>query len=270
VRHGLFVPPFDALADPALLATLAAEAEEAGWDGMFLWDHLLYRQPVRSIVDPWISLAAMAAATERLVLGPMVTPLARRRPQIVARQAVTLDRLCEGRLVLGFGLGDDGEVGELARFGEEKDPATRAAALDEGLDVLVALLAGGQVDHTDGVHHYVDGVTFAPGPWRPTGIPIWIGARWPNRAPIRRAARYDGVFAISLDGPDDVVALRDRVAAAGAELSTFDVVAQGRPGDDPGPWAAAGATWWLTQVGPYGLDAPAVRAVIAAGPGRGT
>ena len=118
-RRGLFLPPFDVLADPALVAELAAEAEEAGWDGVFVWDHLLYADPVREIADPWICCAAIAVATSRIQLGPMVTPLSRRRPQVLARQAASLDRLSGGRLVLGFGLGDDGRVGELSRFGEE-------------------------------------------------------------------------------------------------------------------------------------------------------
>ena len=135
-RRGLFLPPFDALADPVLLADLAADAEEAGWDGVFLWDHLLYAEPVTEISDPWTCCAAIAVRTTRLQFGPMVTPLTRRRPQVLARQAATLDRLSGGRLVLGFGLGDDGGVGELSRFGEELDARVRAARLDEGLGLL--------------------------------------------------------------------------------------------------------------------------------------
>jgi alkanesulfonate monooxygenase SsuD/methylene tetrahydromethanopterin reductase-like flavin-dependent oxidoreductase (luciferase family) len=267
VRHGLFLPPFDALADPALLARLAAEAEEAGWDGVFLWDHLLYSEPVRRILDPWICLAAMATATERIALGPMVTPLARRRPAVVARQAVTLDHLSRGRLVLGFGLGDDGRVGELSRFGEETDPPARAALLEEGLDILTGLLSGAVVRH-DGPGLVANDVAFEPLPFRSGGIPIWIGARWPNRRPIRRSARYDGVFAIRLQEPADVTELRRLAAADGADLGRFDVVVQGAPDDDPAPWADAGVTWWLTQLGPYRIGLTEVRRVVSAGPRR--
>jgi alkanesulfonate monooxygenase SsuD/methylene tetrahydromethanopterin reductase-like flavin-dependent oxidoreductase (luciferase family) len=268
MNHGLFVPAFDTLADPALLAHLAAQAEAAGWDGMFLWDHLLYADPVVEILDPWICLAAMAVATERIRLGPMVTPLSRRRPAVVARQAVTLDLLAQGRLILGFGLGDDGRTREMSRLGEEADPMVRAGQLDEGLEVLEALLSGVTVDH-HGPHYVADGVSFRPPAPRSGKIPIWIGARWPNRAPLRRAARHDGVFAIQVGTPEALVRLRQVVTDAGARRDGFDVVVQGAPEDDPAPWEEAGATWWLTQLGPYHLELSEVGAVIQAGPRRG-
>jgi alkanesulfonate monooxygenase SsuD/methylene tetrahydromethanopterin reductase-like flavin-dependent oxidoreductase (luciferase family) len=268
VRHGLFFPPFDALADPCLLIRLAADAEEAGWDGVFLWDHLLYSPPVTRILDPWICLAAMATATEQILLGPMVTPLARRRPAVLARQAATLDHLSEGRLVLGFGLGDDGATGEMSRFGDEPSPLVRAGMLDEGLEVVTGLLSGTPVRHA-GPHYRAADVTFQPGPCRATGIPVWLGARWPNRAPLRRAARYDGAFVIQTTQPGDVGEIRRIVAGAGADLGRFDIVVLGGAGVDPAPWADAGATWWLTQLGPYDLDPVAVRRVVAAGPPSG-
>ncbi len=263
MRQALFFPPFDALADPVLLAELAGEAEEAGWDGIFLWDHVLYGDRVEAILDPWICLAAMAAATERLLLGPMVTPLARRRPQIVARQALTLDRLSRGRLVLGFGLGDDW-VGELSRFGDEADPIRRAALLDEGLEVLVALLSGELVQHS-GPHYRAEGVRFSPGPHRAGGIPIWIADWWPHRRPLRRAARYDGAFVIGLEGADDLPRVREELERAGAPEG-FDLVVSGGPDDDPARWARLGATWWCCWLGPYDLELEAVRRVVRAGP----
>ena len=266
-RRGLFLPPFDALADPVLLADLAVEAERAGWDGVFVWDHLLYSEPVREIADPWICCAAIAVRTSRLLFGPMVTPLTRRRPQVLARQAATLDRLSGGRLVLGFGLGDDGRVGELSRFGEEVDARVRAARLDEGLELLRRLLSGGDVDH-DGAHFAARGVRFLPAVERPGGIPIWIGGRWPNAAPLRRAARYDGAFVISVPEPDDLATVRRTVAEARAtSAAPFDLVVELPAGADPAPWAAAGATWVLTRLGPYELDVDEVVRVVRAGPG---
>src|SRR4029453_11638669 len=107
MRSALFIPLFDALADPPLVARLSAEAEEAGWGGVFTWDNVRYVAPVVDVADPWITLAAIAATTERIRLGPMVTPLARRRPAKVARETATLDRLSHGRLTLGVGLGSD-------------------------------------------------------------------------------------------------------------------------------------------------------------------
>ena len=182
VRRGIFVAPFDELADPRRLAALAARAEARGWDGVFLWDHVSYDAPVRAVLDPWVALAAIATATERVVLGPLVTPLARRRVQKLARETATLDLLSGGRLVLGAGLGGD-RGGELSAWGEEEDPRARAALLDDGLARLDELWAGG----------------FEPrpvvSPARPR-IPVWLAARWPNRRPVARAARWDGVFPI--------------------------------------------------------------------------
>ena len=276
-KRGLFLPVFDPLADPRVFADVARQAEEAGWDGLFVWDHLLYAEPVVEIADPWICLAAAAMVTSRIELGIMVTPLSRRRPHVVARQAVSLDRLSGGRLILGFGLGDDGGArdgggGELSAFGEVVDPKTRAAMLDEGLEVLTALLSGERVDH-DGPHHQAGGVTFLPTATRPGGIPIWIGGRWPNKPPQRRAARFDGYFVIGLDGPGDVAAARTAIvaarAAAGRADDPVELVVQVPAGQDGGPWADAGASWVLTQVGPYRMDLDAVWEVVAAGPSVG-
>ena len=106
VQSGLWLPLFGELSDPRAVTGVAAEAEEAGWHGVFVWDHLYWREPVR-VGDPWIALAAIATATEEVRLGPMVTPLPRRRPATVARESVTLDRLSRGRLTLGVDIGSD-------------------------------------------------------------------------------------------------------------------------------------------------------------------
>jgi alkanesulfonate monooxygenase SsuD/methylene tetrahydromethanopterin reductase-like flavin-dependent oxidoreductase (luciferase family) len=267
-QRGLFVPPFDVLADPRVVADLAVDAEAAGWDGFFVWDHLLYADPVRAIADPWICCAAVAARTTRLVFGPMVTPLSRRRPHVLARQAASLDLLSGGRLVLGFGLGDDGSVGELSRFGEETDARTRAAMLDEGLDLLAGLLSGDRVQH-EGTHFTARDVELLPTAARPGGVPVWIAGRWPNRAPLRRAARWDGLFVIGTEAPDDVRAAHDAVAqlrSSNGRAGASDLVVRIQPGDEVAPWADAGATWVLTQVGPYEMDLDVVREVVRSGP----
>jgi alkanesulfonate monooxygenase SsuD/methylene tetrahydromethanopterin reductase-like flavin-dependent oxidoreductase (luciferase family) len=262
VRRGLFLPIFDELGDPATLARLAARAEGQGWDGVFLWDHVLYRPPITTVTDPWIALAAMAVATERVELGPMVTPLARRRPWIVARQAVALDHLSGGRFVLGLGLGLDSSGGELSRFGEEADDRRRATLLDEGLDVLAALLTGEPVDHR-GQHYRVADVRFLPRPARPGGMPIWLAARWPNRRPVERALRHDGVFLIDTADPASLSGIVERAAGLGRP---FDIVVQGWPGDEVSGWVAAGATWWMAQIDPFTATVAGVEAVIDAGP----
>lgn len=265
MRQGVFFPAFDGVADPNRLAELAVRAESAGWDGIFLWDHLLYDGGVDKILDPYISLAAIASATSTIQLGPMVTPLIRRRPQVVARQAVTLDLLSRGRLILGFGIGDDGDVGELARFGEITNAVERGQALSEGLAVLTGLLSGSSVRHK-GAHYHVDDVTFHPTAARDGGIPIWLAARWPNRAPIRRAARYGGVFVIQMEDPNDVAQLRAQLEHDGADLEHFNVVVSGFVGDDPSPWARVGVDWFLNWIGPYNLDYDEVREMIESGP----
>ncbi len=265
MRQGLFFPAFDGLANPRRLVELAVLAESAGWDGIFLWDHLLYDGGVTNILDPYVALTAMATATTTIQLGPMVTPLIRRRIQVVARQAVTLDLVSNGRLILGLGIGDDGDVRELSRFGEVTDAKERGAMLSEGLAVLTGLLSGAPVRHA-GEHYTIDDVTFLPRAARPGGIPIWLAARWPNPRPLRRAATQAGAFVISMNEPGEVATLRGLLVEGGADLETFDVVVSGAPGDDPTPWAQAGVTWFLTWIGPYNLRFEEVRAIIGEGP----
>src|SRR4051794_325944 len=196
-HRALFLAPFDELSDPKLLAELGAEAEEWGWDGLFLWDHVNYRPPVSAIADPWVALSAIATATTRLRIGPMVTPLSRRRVQKLARETVTLDRLSDGRLVLGVGLGSD-RNGELEPFGEVVDPRRRARMLDDGLDRLQEYWGG----------------TFAPPPVQAPRIPVWVAARWPNRRPVHRAARWDGIFPIDLERPEQLAELVGEIEGA--------------------------------------------------------
>src|SRR5215218_7971003 len=162
--RGLHVAPFEELAEPRRVARLAARAEERGWDGFFVWDHIVYSAPTRALSDPWVVMSAIACATERIAIGPMVTPVARRRVQKLARETVTLDHLSRGRLVFGAGLGTD-RHGELEPFGEETDARERARLLDEGLERL-AVYWGGE---------------FEPSPVQRPRIPVWIAASWPNR-----------------------------------------------------------------------------------------
>ncbi len=265
MQQGLFFPPFDGVADPHRLVDLAQVAEASGWDGVFLWDHLLYSGDVTKILDAYISLAAIASATTTIQLGAMVTPLVRRRPQIVARQAVALDLLSNGRLILGFGIGDDGDVGEFSKFGEITDAKERGRMLSEGLVVLTGLLSGEPVNH-HGEHYAINDVAFQPTSSRPDGIPIWLAARWPNSAPIRRAARFGGVVVIQMKVPGDVAELRERLSNEGADLEHFDVVVTGYVGDDPTPWAEAGVDWFLSWIGPFHMDFDEVREMIVEGP----
>jgi alkanesulfonate monooxygenase SsuD/methylene tetrahydromethanopterin reductase-like flavin-dependent oxidoreductase (luciferase family) len=251
-KRGIFLPPFDELFDPRILVELAQAAEERGWDGFFLWDHIAYRAPVRALADPWVALGAIANATEKLRLGPLVTPLPRRRVQKVARETVTLDHLSGGRLTFGVGLGG-AEAVELEPFGEEVDARKRAQLLDEGLERLTAYWAG----------------EFEPRPVQEPRIPIWVAGRWPNRRPVQRAARWDGLFVIDLaEQPDALEELANEVRdlRAGNE-GPFDLVVEIPPGEDTAPWEAAGATWILTDFDSLQPRLADVRDTIDAGPG---
>ncbi|WP_280222198.1 LLM class flavin-dependent oxidoreductase [Nocardia neocaledoniensis] len=263
LRHGVYLPPFGELADPRVLAELAAEAETAGFDGVFLWDHVARPQePGLAVGDAWIGLAAIAAATRRVVLGPRVTPLSRRRPQDVARASVALDQLSDGRFALGVGLGSDA-TGEFTRLGEVTAPRERAKRLDEALTVLTALWSGEIVDHP-GPAFPVDGLQFLPRPLQRPRIPIWVAAQSVRQAPLRRAARYDGLCPEAT--PAELAAMLAIVAEhRGGDLTGYDVVVAGPADDEYAAYERAGATWWLTQL-PVGVTLAAARARLRAGP----
>jgi alkanesulfonate monooxygenase SsuD/methylene tetrahydromethanopterin reductase-like flavin-dependent oxidoreductase (luciferase family) len=245
------------------VAALAAEAEEAGWDGVFVWDHLAYRAPVRAVADPWVTLAAIACATSTVRIGPMITPVPRRRPVKLAREVATLDRLSLGRVVLGVGIGGDG-AGELSSTGEELDDRTRGAMLDEALEVLTRAWTG-EVLHHRGEHYVVDGLALRPTPVQDP-LPVWVGVRYGRPRPLLRAARYDGVFPIEIDSPDK---LAETLAALGPPTDRpYDVAVGAQDDSDPAPYAAVGATWWMRGFSPYGITADQVRGVLRAGPQR--
>jgi alkanesulfonate monooxygenase SsuD/methylene tetrahydromethanopterin reductase-like flavin-dependent oxidoreductase (luciferase family) len=229
-KRGIFVAPFDELADPRVTADLAARAEAVGWDGFFIWDHVAYRAPTRAVADAWVTLSAIASATERVRIGPLVTPISRRRVHKLARETATLDLLSGGRLTFGIGLGSDNN-GELEPFDEVVDPRDRARLLDEGMTKLTAFWDGG----------------FEPAPLQRPRIPVWVAGRWPRKRPVERAARWDGFFPIELTGTDALAEIADRLHSLRGDLDGFDLVVENPPGTDLAPWEAAGATWCLTS-----------------------
>lgn len=253
MRFGYVLPS----GNPRQLAELAHEIEAAGWDGAFYWDGMFISS--LEVYDPWVVMAAMAMRTERVTLGAIVSPLSRRRPWKVAREAVTLDHLSNGRLVLPVGLGTMDDEG-FAKVGEETDRRVRAELLDESLEIITGLWRGEPFAFS-GKHNRVDGVTFAPRPVQRPRIPIWVVAAWPRPKSLARALRYDGILPniIHADGSfgretaDDVRALRAYIAEHRQAETPFDIVVEGTtPGDDPGaaaaivaPMAEAGATWWI-------------------------
>jgi len=223
MRSGLFVPIFDDLADPALVARLSAEAEEAGWHGVFVWDHMRWREPVLEVADAWITLAAIAVATQAIRLGPMVTPLARGRPVKVARESATLDRLSGGRLTLGVGVGNERSGSEYSITGEELDERRRASMLDESLEILTAAWSGEPVHHR-GAHHPVDGMRFLPRPIQRPGVPVWVAGHYGKPKPLRRASRTRGSSRSTLSTPTSC-----------PRWSPTSPCCVGRPGGAPSP-----------------------------------
>jgi alkanesulfonate monooxygenase SsuD/methylene tetrahydromethanopterin reductase-like flavin-dependent oxidoreductase (luciferase family) len=261
MRFSVNIPNFGDFADPRAVATAAVAAEQAGWDGLFVWDHVVHDKRERrgqSFGDPWMLLTAAALATSRIRLGTLVTPVPRRRPQQLARQVATLDALSGGRVIFGAGLGGPFED-EYGDFGEPTDPVVLAERLDEGLDLLDRYWSGEPVNH-DGAHYRVRDVTLLPASTQRPRPPVWIGGFWPNRPPMRRAARWDGavpLFASARHGhtpPVDQV--RDLVAYVRKHRDArpeapFDLVLGGVSPTDParahdllGPLIDAGATWW--------------------------
>jgi alkanesulfonate monooxygenase SsuD/methylene tetrahydromethanopterin reductase-like flavin-dependent oxidoreductase (luciferase family) len=282
MRFSVSIPNFGDFADPEAVAVLAQAVEHAGWDALFVWDHVVHeKRLVREIADPWILLTTAAMVTSRIKLGTLITPVARRRPQKLAREVTTLDRLSGGRMVLGAGLGDpvDDEYGA---FGEPTDPRVLAQRLDEGLEVLDRLWSGERTSYR-GNHITVRDVMFRPTPIQRPRVPIWVGGRWPNKAPMRRAARWDGAVPIltgawQAEPPsiDEVEALSKFLSTARQEAGRaeepFDLVLGGS--SPAGTWplleslAELGVTWWDERM-PFGelLDnADAIRRRVDQGP----
>jgi alkanesulfonate monooxygenase SsuD/methylene tetrahydromethanopterin reductase-like flavin-dependent oxidoreductase (luciferase family) len=195
--------------------------------------------------------------TERIRFGPMVTPLPRRRPWKLAREAASLDHLSGGRLILGVGIGTPPE--ELARFGEEVDPRIRAEMLDEGLEVLNGLWSVEPFSF-NGRHYRAEEATLLPRPVQQPRIPIWVGGTWPRKPSFRRAARWDGVFPGGLNGNLTLDEIREMVGGD----APFDNPARAR--DILADYAAAGVTWWIEGIGEWRGDVDAMARFIQGGP----
>ncbi len=275
MKFGFVLPTGDA----RVAADLAHEAEQAGWDGFFVWE------PVWG-VDAWVSLTAAAMRTERIRLGTMLSPVSRMRPWKLASETATLDDLSGGRVILSVGLGatDTG----FENFGEATDRKQRAELLDEGLDVLTGLWRGQPFSH-NGQHYHVTPTAFAPAPAlvQQPRIPIWVVGAWPFEASMRRALRYDGLIptvrsdkgAMRQPEADELREIAARVAERRVDARPFDIIVEGTTStSDPAraaakvlPWRDAGATWflearWGGKEGPDGIDQ--LRRRIVAGPPR--
>lgn len=280
MKYGVNLPNFGWFGDIDTLIEVAVEAEDAGWDGFTLWDHVLvFKQEdmVLPFVDPWIALAAIACNTSKMKLCPLVTPLPRRRPWKVAREALTLDHLSKGRLILGVGIGAPPDV-EFEYFGEESDATVRAQQLDESLDIITGLWSGQPFSY-NGEHYHLNEMTFLPKPKQTPRIPIWVGGGVPHKAPFRRAARYDGVAPVHSKWPepvtpDDLDGVLDIVRSERGNLRDYDIVICGATTPDDSkknaeilaPWEEKGVTWWLEDINGMRADIDVLRERIRAGP----
>ncbi len=279
MRFGVDLTIFGDLAHPATLAELAVDAEQAGWDGFFLWDHVATEHDPR-VTDPWVALTAVAMRTSRVQLGPMVTPLARRRMTKLARETVALDHLSGGRLILGVGLGANDEL-EFTRFGDEGDRRKRAAILDESLELLDQLWSGRPVDY-QGHYLRVSATPFLPRPLRQPRIPVWVAGMWPYQRPMRRAAAWDGVFPLKAgEGleyqmtPDELREVISFVARHRESDGPYDIIHAGLLSGDRTQdqaltmrYAEAGVTWWLEHIYPGRMSLAEIRQAIRLGPPR--
>lgn len=274
MRFALNLPAFGDLSDVRTLANLAREAEDAGWDGFFLWDHML-TDPGVPVADPWIALTAIAMKTERIRLGALVTPLPRRRPWKFARETATLDRLSNGRLIVGVGIGGD-FWSEYSAFGESADDREHAAMLDESLAAVTGLWSGEPFSF-EGKHYTIRNAQFLPTPAQMPRIPIWVAGVLPHKAPLRRAAHWDGICPIHWDGhlvqPGEIREIMAIIHQQRTSDAAFDVVMAGYVGNKPASeatallrdYAEAGVTWW--QEGFLPNDTPSdIRARIRQGP----
>jgi alkanesulfonate monooxygenase SsuD/methylene tetrahydromethanopterin reductase-like flavin-dependent oxidoreductase (luciferase family) len=287
MQHGVYVPNFGPYADARVLADLAVDAEKAGWDGFFLWDQVsrtTLTPTTEPLVDPWLALTTIALRTHAILLGPLVTPLPRRRPWMVARETVSLDHLSAGRLI--FGVGSGGGFFDFEALGELSDARELAQQLDESLEVLTGLWSGEPYRY-EGIHYHIQEACFLPRPYQSPRIPIWVAGMWPVRKPFRRASHWDGVIPIGRDlplagmlTPQDIATITRYVTSQPAYAPPFEIVHMGvtagtdvaRDREVVDAYRRAGVTWWIEKILPerwgswqaWPLDA--MRTRIAQGP----
>ncbi len=280
LKHGIAVPNFGA--EPCDLIELGVATEQAGFDGYFLWDHIVFSNTDDGppIVDPWLVLSVVAARTSRIRIGTVVTPVPRRRPWQLARTTTTLDRLSGGRVVLGVGIGSPA-YGDFGIFHEPSGDRERAELLDEGLDVLAGLWSGERFCYS-GKHLTVDPVRFLPVPVQRPRIPVWVAGVLPAPRPIARAARWDGMVPIRFDAdrlarpsPEEIAKVAGQIDAIRGNAPGYDMVVWAEVASEPAevaelarPYADAGATWWIETARPEPGWWEGIQARVGAGPGR--
>ena len=277
MKFGIYAPNFgNTFGNPKLVTELAVEAENSGWDGFFLWDHIVIAEEgFPDTVDPFIALTSVAENTEKIHIGTTVTPLTRRRPWKLARETVTLDILSEGRLIFGVGLGGPSELGLM---NEETNLRILAEMVDEQLEILHGLWSGEEFSYT-GRHYKIDKVKFLPRPVQRPRIKLWGAGTWPKKGPFRRAAKLDGVIPLSVDyrvplTPDDYRGMIEFMKKHGLR-GPYDIVEISfdatKSDDKQGAildFQDAGVNWWLELVSDWNGSYEKIRDIINEGPSR--
>ena len=279
-KYGLNITNFGTYSDIEILMDLCRDAEKVGWDGIFLWDHMIFSTRLKNnnqnnipFVDPWIALTAISTITTRVKIGTYITPLPRRRPWKLAREIVSLDHLSKGRLILGIGLGSPDF--EYEGFGEEKNMIVRARKCDEGLEIIKGLCSGKPFKF-NGNYYNIKEMTFKPEPYNGT-IPIWIGGRWPNKKPFERASKYDGVCPISATSknlnPGDIEEIKNYIKKMRKNIENFDIVLAGETPQEKNiakkiiiPYIESGMTWWLETINDWRGSLEEMKKIILCGP----
>jgi alkanesulfonate monooxygenase SsuD/methylene tetrahydromethanopterin reductase-like flavin-dependent oxidoreductase (luciferase family) len=265
MQYAIYLPLFEPFGSARIIADLARDAEQAGWDGLFVWDDVSGWE--KDMTDPWIALSAAAVNTQRVWLGALITPLARRRPWKFARETASLDHLSGGRLVVGVGVGGGQE--QFGDLGDQPNQRVRGEMLDEGLEVVTGLWSGESFGFA-GQHYQLKPAVFRPRPLQQPRIPIWVAGVWPHKRPLLRMARWDGMFPLfwGIQDPAEqqanlrqmlgnVLSMRE-AALPDSGQRPFDVVVSGQTAADQpdqtqahiAGFAAAGATWWLESLEP--------------------
>jgi alkanesulfonate monooxygenase SsuD/methylene tetrahydromethanopterin reductase-like flavin-dependent oxidoreductase (luciferase family) len=271
MHYGIELVPFGSFADPRLVMQIAQLAEQSSWEGLVVWDHVTF--PYGN-GDPWVLLSAAAAVTKNIKLITGVAALPRYRPHLLARMITSLDKLSQGRLILGAGLG--AQDVEFTAFGDAGDKKVRAGMLDEGLELLPRLWSGEPVTH-HGQHYTVENACLAHTPLQKPRPAIWIGGDSPPA--MRRAARWDGWLGGTCDEHSNTITSPERVAEIVTSIykhrtspQSFEIALQGvtNPGqsDKILPYQQAGATWWFESIFPLRGSNDEMIARIQAGPAK--
>ena len=275
MKFGIYSPNFGkTFGNPKLVTKLAIEAEKSGWDGFFLWDHIVSTEEgFPDTVDPLIALTSVAENTEKIHIGTTVTPLPRRRPWKLARETVTLDIISEGRLILGIGLGCPDEF---SLMNEETNLGKMAKMADEQLEILNGLWSGEEFSYT-GKYYNIDNVIFRPKPVQKPRIRMWGAGTWPKKGPFKRAAKLDGVVPLSRNyrnplTPSDYRDMIEYMDKNGLQYPydivkiSFDSTRNSEKEKAILDFKDAGVNWWLELVSDWDGSYEKIRDIIMQGP----